>query len=627
MFRQGLELVAHPLRKVCYEPLAAHYHKKYRSKYPVHHSKVLILDLALLFVMGGLVVFWIFANSILPLFPVPALVSLEVLAPTTLVSGVPTDFVIAYQNDSPQTLGCAELRIRLPENTVLEQPAMVMDRSEKTCYVDSTGGHALGVDPNEPDMHVILLGNIDPNGRDAVRFKARSYGPTGSTKVMTAEMLYWEEAATVPARIATRDEWQVTGSALGLDLSMPDNASRGQRRTIVISYENRGLDDLSGTVVRLSSPEDFTISGSEPSAAARGEWRLGTLAPGQKGRIVVYGYFHAVAGPLTAPTFAARGYVMADGKLTLAELVRKNADPGAADVEFTQEITAPAGREALEPGQEVTVKISYRNAGKGTIKNMSIVLDPGADLVVNKAPETLTWDPSTRPELAEIAPGAEGVLTATFAVAGVITSDMLAGASRPALHLSSRAHYVTADDPDHEVRLDTPVRDLAIATRLEADAAALYFTKDGDQLGIGPLPPKAGETTKYRVFLTVTNTTGDAGDVSLEAYLPTNVVWTGHASVTAGDALDYFPSTGRVRWNIGRVPAFAGDSGDRIGATFEVAITPDKSEIGSAPLLVKGIKLIGKDAVTGLPLHAAAEDLTTDLPYDQRAAGKGTVVK
>src|SRR5688572_7430656 len=140
VLQQGLQFVAHPLRKVCYEPLAAHYHRKYRTKYPVHHSKILILDMILLFIMGGLTVFWIFANSILPLFPVPAMVSISVLAPKMIVSGETTDFVIEYENNSPQTLGCAELRIRLPENTIPEEAPLALEHSGKTCYVDTSGG-------------------------------------------------------------------------------------------------------------------------------------------------------------------------------------------------------------------------------------------------------------------------------------------------------------------------------------------------------------------------------------------------------------------------------------------------------------------------------------------------------
>jgi hypothetical protein len=619
VLRQGFEMLAHPLRKVCYEPLAAHYHEKYRSKYPVHHAKILILDLALLFIAGGLTVFWIFANSILPLIPVPSLVNIEMLAPRTLVSGAPSDFVIAYRNDSPQPLSCAQLRIRLPADTVLEEEPLKTELSRKTCYVEHDAS-AMLTDPTEPDVHVILLGTIEPNGRDAVRFKARTYGPTGSTKTMTAELQYWDVGATEPTRVSTRNEWQVTDSALALDITTPEVVSRGQARTVSLSYANRGEDALQGAVVRLSVPEDFTVTGSSPAADSRGEWHLGTLDPGEEGKITVFGYFRPTAGG-AAPTFAARGYVEAGGKLTLAELVRKNADPGAADVEFAAEILSPAGRSALLPGEEIQVKVTYRNAGRTDLKDMRIVLDPGAAFITNEAPEGLVWDAKSRQGLADVKPGDAGEFIASFAVPQTIPDG-----EPPILHVSAAASYASSGAAAHEVRIDTPVIDLPVATRLAVDAAALYYTKDGDQLGIGPLPPKAGETTKYRVFLTVSTTTGAAENVVVEAFLGPDAAWTGHATVTAGEPLDHFASTGRLRWTIGTVPAGVG--GDtKFGATFEVAITPGKGEVGSAPQLLKSIKVTGIDAATGLQLHGVAENITTDLPYDKRALGKGTVVE
>lgn len=617
--RSAWELAAHPIAKVCYEPLAAHYEERYRKKFPKHHSKVLILDLVLLFVAGGLTVFWIFANAILPLIPLPALVSIEMLAPKDVVSGAPTDYVISYVNDSPHELACAEIRVALPDDTVLETTPRELDPAEKTCYAGTHDATPLA-DPSEPGTYVIPVGMIGPNGRDAVRFKARTYGPTGSVKTMTAELRYWESGATQPTRVTSRNEWQVTGSTLALGIDAPDVTARGQARTVKVTYANRGEDALAGTVIRLAVPDDFTVTGSVPSAASRGEWRVGALKPGQEGAITVFGYFRPTSGG-EAPTFAARGYVQAGGKLTLAELVRKNADPGAADVELTTDLASPAGRTALLPGEEVRVTVAYRNAGRHSLKNMRIALDPGGVALQNASPASLAWEPSSEPSLADVKPGSSGSFTAIFVV-----PQVLPGGAAPSLHLSAGAQYEIDEEPGHAVRIDTPVIDLPIATRLTVGGTALYYTKDGDQLGVGPLPPKVGATTKYRVFLTVATTTGAADDVVVEATLPPNVAWTGQASVTAGESLDHFTSNGRVRWTIGRVPENVGEE-TKFGATFEVGITPDKAAAGSAPLLLTNIKVTGKDAATGLILHASAENITTDLPYDPRAAGKGTVLE
>ena len=195
------------------------------------------------------------------------------------------------------------------------------------------------------------------------------------------------------------------------------------------------------------------------------------------------------------------------------------------------------------------------------------------------------------------------------------------------LHLSTTATYTLPDEPTNPLTVDTAPVDLPIATFTSIQAAGLYYTKDGDQIGVGPLPPKVGETTKYRVFFDVANSSGEADGVTVEATLPSNVAWTGKYSVNAGQAIDWLPSTRTVRWEIGTLAPYTNSEGEHLGASFEVALTPHTEDAGAAPTLVTGITLSGKDATTGLTLHAEAESITTDLPFDKRAIGKGAVEK
>lgn len=618
-----------PIAKVCYEPLASHYDRKYRAKFPKHHSKVFSLDMALLTVIGALIVFAAFADTLLPLIPVAPIVRLDTLAPKSVTSGRETDYIIAFGNDSASKLGCAELRIHLPSDTVIDEPLPTFEDTGKTCWIDGARMGHLKADDAQHDVLVYLIGDMAPNAKDAVRFKATTFGPTGSTKVMTAELLYWEEAHTTPTRVASRSEWQVVDSTFSLDLDLPANINRGRQHGLTIRYGNAGTELIPEASVRLSAPDDFTVTGAEPSMTSRNEWRVGTLDPGAEGTITVYGFFRATPdAQRSAPTFAVRGYAAgAEGERVLAELVRENADPLAADVEFGHEIVTPAGRQALLPGEAVTVAVHYRNAGQKTLGDMRVTLDTEGKYLVSPSPEGLAWDSATNPELAAVKPGDAGTLTATFRIAGPITAEMLGAEEFPMLSIAARAQYATEDDPTRPIRVDTQVTDMPIATTLGLEGTALYFTKDGDQLGVGPLPPKVGQTTKYRVFLTVTTTTGGVDDAQLEAYLPPNVEWAGRATVTAGEALDHFPSTGRIRWLLGKIPAHAEGDADRIGASFEVAITPGEADVGSVPTLLKNIRVFGQDAVTGLRLNTVTETITTDLPYDRRAAGKGTVVK
>jgi hypothetical protein len=247
--------------------------------------------------------------------------------------------------------------------------------------------------------------------------------------------------------------------------------------------------------------------------------------------------------------------------------------------------------------------------------------------IESSTPSVLEWNAQNTPELATVAPGQSGEFTATLRIKKTIEPALLAGDVAPALQLAAEATYTLENDALRPVREDTPRIPLTIATRASIDAAALYYTTDGEQLGIGPLPPKVGVTTKYRVIVFIANTTSDITDAVFEAALPPSVAWTGKYSVNAGEAFDYLPLRGVIRWNIGRVQKHASSVGPRIGASFEVAVTPTSTELGNIMTILTNMHLSGKDEATGVKVYAAHPDITTDLTRDEHAKNKGTVVK
>lgn len=616
-----------PVKKVCYDHLANHYERKYRTKFPKHHSKVFWFDMALLAMLSVLLVIWFFADTLLPLIPTPPLARIDAVSPQAIVSGADTEYVYAYRNDSPKPLGCAVLRVHLPPGTALVKDVADADPTQKACSVDTSMMQALSENARH-DILVYSLGTLPPNSRDEVRFIARTFGATGDTSVMSAELLYWDDAATVSSRVSTFDERAITASVLHLDLRLPQNVDRGITREFDVDYANDSGRTLVGTSVRIAVPDDFVISGASPAFGGAKEWRLQDLPAGASGTLRLYGYFRSVPEKLrTASVFTVRGYLREEGQTgnVLAERIRKNADPRAAALSFDAQLIEPDGRQVMLPGETGRVRIRYRNDGAQAITHLRVTLDPGAAYVSEPSPASLSWDEKDTPRLAQIAPGESGELIASFTVKSQITVADLDSAPFPALHIVGRAEYGLGE-AEGTVHVDTGTIDIPVATRLGLDAAALYYTKSGDQLGVGPLPPKVGETTKYRVFLTVTTTTGGADGVTVEATLPPNVQWTGRSSVTTGVAMDYLASTRTVRWNLGGVPAYADAEETGIGGSFEVALTPTAADAETVPLLLQNIKITGHDQTTNLTLHASVPDIGTDLPYDRRAAGKGTVL-
>ena len=622
-----IKMVCDPIAQVCYPILEEHWKERYRKPWPVKYARrMLILDITLLTIIATLIVTAMIYAFVKPFRALPALVNIDVVAPRAIVSGELTEYDVTYRNDSEKNLGCAVLRVHLPAGTILEKTPSAPAAHETTCPAPgSASARDTVIESDGADGPVLLIpvGSVTPHGHDIVRVHARTYGATGSHKVMTSELLYWEEANTAPSRLSTRTAWDVERSIVSLTAQGPSTKTMFRGQDYAVDFSIASLSSVGPLTLHLRAPDDFTMNAVRPEQTSPGTW---TMAGGAPHTLHVQGRFSATPGPKPPSIFTLDAYMMVGEKEILVESLRWNADPHTSGFTITQEVVSP-GRNTVLPGEEMRVAVHYRNNSAHALAHMTVTLAHDAQFIEAASPEELRWDETNAPELASIAPGAEGTLTATFRVVRDVTKAMFPTGGRPQLHLTTDATYVLADQPNSSITVTTRTENFAIASALRVQAAGLYYTKDGEQLGIGPLPPKVGTTTKYRVFFDVANSSGEADGVTVEATLPANVEWTGKYSVNAGQAIDWLPSTRTVRWEIGTLAPYTNSEGEHLGASFEVALTPSAEDAGSAPTLVTSIALSGKDAVTGLTLHAEAEPITTDLPFDKRAIGKGAVEK
>ncbi len=150
---------------------------------------------------------------------------------------------------------------------------------------------------------------------------------------------------------------------------------------------------------------------------------------------------------------------------------------------------------------------------------------------------------------------------------------------------------------------------LQLATELSVAAEARYYSDDGDQLGRGPLPPQAGETTKYWIFVRVNNTTNDVRDAVFSAKLPDNIKFTGKQSVSIGPSITYNETTGILNWNFYALPA-----NSQTGLYFEVAVTPTPNQIGKNINLLSDLKFTASDKITGKQFNLITNNITNHLP-------------
>lgn len=590
-----------PVLKICYPRMERHWMDRYKKRFPRHAGKILAFDLSLWFVMAALVVtaasLWIFTLT----YRAPQTAAVQIIAPGSTTSGAETDVIVRYSNGGDAPLRCAIVLLETETQFLATKDGVGSEPPDAGCGApDIEKYYRYGT--------AAVIGDIPAYFDGELKLRGIFSGAAGTAVQTAARLVYWEEGRIAPSEADSRLAVALSDGVLRLSLDAPSSVIRGAEAPVRITYENATDAPIARAVIRLDTPDDYAVSGSTPAMRRRGEWVLTDIAPGAKEGMIVHGLFGRQLA--SASVFTVAGYVVNGPELLVAES-RVEADPAASGFALSQELRQPSGPRPLVPGETVTVAVRYENRGETILNDARITLLADPRLIAEASPADLSWDKRTMPELAEIIPGETGELTASFTVSENAVD---------ALTLVSRARFTAQGG----VVIDetTPI-DLPITTLILLKAATLYFTRDGEQLGLGPVPPLIGETTKYRVVLSLENGASGARGAVIEGRLPESVEWTGRANVSAGEALDYFPSTRMFRWRVSGVAAYADD----IGAAFEVAITPTEDLAGTIPLLVTDLSAEAVDSRTGWTIRAFADAVTSAIPYGRTDAEKSGVVR
>lgn len=161
---------------------------------------------------------------------------------------------------------------------------------------------------------------------------------------------------------------------------------------------------------------------------------------------------------------------------------------------------------------------------------------------------------------------------------------------------------------------------LKLAADLTVKAAVYYTSPQGDQLGVGPIPPMVGLPTSYWLFLEF-KSTGDFKDLVFSGRLPQGVELSTGRSLLAG-SFNYTAATRQFIW---KIPELKGkDENGRIGV--EIKLTPTAKQLGQVLPLVSDLKYYGVDSLTGENFNGKIKSLSTNLELDRFNSGQGKVI-
>lgn len=522
---------------------------------------------------------------------------------TELRSGDQAVFEISYHNPSHYPLKTAHLSLLLPENFQLEnvQPQTNFDAMTNT----------------------LELGNIPPGASGKVKVIGQIFGESGSGQALKATLNYWEEGQWLKQQ-RQQIAWLnffIADSVFTFDILAPDAVAPGQEFTLRANYQNQGEKELERAFLVLSLPAGMELLSSEPKAE-QDTWHLLNVPAKSAG--IVTAKIKTAAGLGQENVLKIRGFMEKDGLSLVQRVLEKKITAIAPGLKVRQTINEQENIK-ITPGEELTYKIFYQNQSKEILQNVRITARLEGDYLDwdslqgdgKKEGELMVWS------LPQLVAGEKGEKIVRIKTLSALNLEPFSVDHSFNIRSTILLSYYSKDEA---VNLEAASLESPVHSFLGVKTFARYYTSEGEQLGRGPLPPRVGETTKYWVFLQLKNTINPAEKVQVSAVLPKNIDWTGKTNVNIGTPLEFDAATRKITWLAGAIPSFIGIA-PQLVASFEVAITPDTSQVGQEVILAEEIKITGKDQKTGALLEAAPENVTTDLIDDAKAKGQGRVVR
>jgi hypothetical protein len=262
-------------------------------------------------------------------------------------------------------------------------------------------------------------------------------------------------------------------------------------------------------------------------------------------------------------------------------------------------------------GGQFTTRVNVKNTAATDVTNVQIKLSPptGPSVVSsNQAVTDYTWS------IENIAGHQEKTWDVTWRVptAPRRSYRLVATALISKVGQVSRSVDVLVSAVSGEQLAKTTV-----LTQPAVSAELRYRGASGAQFGFGPLPPRVGEETGYRIFWYVRPGSQALTNNTVTAVLPAGVIWLGHPSVTSGSSITYNAKTRRITWLVGELSA----GGNMVVGGFDVAVIPGKAMIG------KSINICGAAtwSYTGQGTSRLMTGGLKSTDVDGRAAGKGLV--
>lgn len=546
---------------------------------------------------------------------------MEIVGPEKIALGQEITYFINYKNIAKEPLAGVDVRVNFPTDFIItDLKPQPMDEGR-----------------------VWRLGALAAEERGTIKIRGRFTGALNTLSAVQSIATYRPANYSSDFEAMATKKIEYAESVIEGFVQVPEKAIPGDSVALIYHYKNTGADKLENLLVRFTLPEGFApdldAMGTSTVEGRVFEKELADLPAGQQSELTILGTFASGFGG-DAEIEAKIGTIGADGRFLPMHIAEKSLPVLAGDLSLNFIVNGTESRErSASYGEELRGIIGYENTADETLSDVVIKmqlevidLDSGEVLADKKIVDMgrltssattsiigddILWDKTVSPELEKLESRASGNVDVNLPIVYAAPDK---GAVALRVNVSADVRAVGDTELNRTINMAPMIFVMLSDATLNAEAR--YFTEEGAPVGSGPLPPKVGEATTYRIIWKLNKTVHSLKDVQVDAKLPRSVSFVDVATSTAGE-FDYNESDRIMVWSLNRMP----EGVDEAEVWFNVSLTPVAADDGRFATLMNDITFQATDEDIDEPILSVIKEINTDLQNDENAAGKGVVVK
>ncbi len=471
----------------------------------------------------------------------------------SVLAGEEFFYTVNYKNLSNVAVGNIEIKLVYPDNFV---------------FLDSSPAPRL----DNLNNNVWTIGNLGAHRGGVIRIKGKIIGPAGKANIITGSAVYTPSNFSSQFKKEAAFENKISGTGMEIAVESPSGVLVGEESEIVVRYKARDENFIDNFRLTVEPLENMKFIADEKNNAAPGVWQVNEIKEEEKEISIkfkitdkkepkeklVLKFEYPGCSPAKGAIEAAAG----DNAKNYCEFYEEkiNFEVIKNDLNLNLIINGSQSDQGVSLGQTMNYSIVYANKGDSEMKNIIImaVLNGGAldwqsldDKYNGKVGDnTISWSKDEIPQLESLNTGEEGVIDFSIKIKPFEKIDIEPGKK---YDIESYAQFSIGNikpKENEDTKSNTIVN--KINSDLSLDEQIRYFNNDNIVVGSGPLPPKAGETTSYKVYWVITNNLHELNNLRVQVDLPDYVNWDDKNRSTAG-VVEYDAAKRRVTWNIGRL--------------------------------------------------------------------------